>query len=326
MRFFLFLALFSSSAMAYVPTVESLFRHGSNPEVTTNAVAFNMIVKRVQGSGKEAPEASSLKSDRAEDYYKIYLAKNGPDSFKVSQARFKDSGFAETSIEQKSYYSNLSAYTFKPTTEDLEKGLFFALLHSLAMNNGSHVVNYLKTLDVPVKLNNELINREKIAYLASYKTYLSAVNKDRRTTMANPLRPEDPAAKDKVDTVMNEPMYTDTNQVKLWREDGEMAWLVSAGNFESVISFKDRDVQKFKYKSAAGDFEVSCKEYWLANGVHLFPRFMFVKSLSGDLYQIELTNLRHYSEKEAELVKRLSKWDQLLRGKASTDPRPEFLL
>lgn len=322
MRFFLFF-LVSFSAMAYVPTVESLFRHGSNPEVTSNAVAFNMIVKRVQGK-----EASPLKSDREMDYYKIYLAKNGHDSLKVSQARYKNDGFTDSGLEHKSYYSNISPYTFKPGPDQLEKGLFFALIHSVAMNNGSHVVNYLKTLDVPVKLNNEIINREKIAYLTNYKQYLASINKDReaRKNAVNPLRPEDASSRDKVDSVMNESMYTDTNQVRLWREEGEMSWVVSAGNFESVHSFHHRDVQKFKYKSAAGDFEVICKEYWLANGTHSFPRYMFVKTLSGDMFQIEFTNLRHYSEKEADLVKRLGNWDKILKGKASNDPRPEFLL
>lgn len=319
---FLFLFALSFSAMAYVPTVESLFRHGSNPEVTSNGVAFNMTVKRLQGGN------SALKSDREVDYYKMYLTKNGADAFKVSQARFKNDGFSDSALEHKAYYSNLSAYTFKPDPEHLEKGLFFSLLHSLAMNNGTHVINYLKTLDVPVKLNNEIINREKIAYLASYKQYLSSINKDRdlRKTAVNPLRPEDAASREKIENVMNESMYTDTNQVKLWREEGVMAWLVSAGNFESIHSFQHRDIQKFKYKSAAGDFEITCKDYWLANGTHSFPRFMFVKTLTGEMYQIEFTNLRHYTEKEADLVKRLGNWDKILKGKASNDPRPEFLL
>ena len=64
-------------------------------------------------------------------------------------------------------------------------------------------------MGVPVKLNNEIINREKVEYLAAYKQYLVAINKDRtsRKTETNPLRPEDATAREKAESVMNEPMY-----------------------------------------------------------------------------------------------------------------------
>jgi hypothetical protein len=45
----------------------------------------------------------------------------------------------------------------------------------MIFNDGVFLINYLKTLNVPVKLNNEIINRQKVEYLASYKQYLIAV-------------------------------------------------------------------------------------------------------------------------------------------------------
>jgi hypothetical protein len=56
------------------------------------------------------------------------------------------------------------------------------------------------------------------------------------------------------------------------------------------------------------------------------PRFILVKTFTGEQFQVEVTNLRHYLEREEDMVKRLKNWDQILKGKESTEARPEFLL
>jgi hypothetical protein len=53
---------------------------------------------------------------------------------------------------------------------------------------------------------------------------------------------------------------------------------------------------------------------------------MLIKTFNGQQYQVEITNVRHYIEKEDDLVRRLKNWDQVLKGKESTELRPEFLL
>ncbi len=325
----LFTVFFSLSAHAYVPTVESLFRHGSNPDLSANGVVMTLVVKKLQpGATDGAPSTdNSLLTEKAQDFYKIYFTRSG-ETLKVSQTRYNSPAFSENSLLHKTYYPNFSPYTMKPSVEGAEKGIFFGLLQSLALNNGSAILLYLKSLGVPVRLNNELINREKVELLADYKRYLLLTNKDKnaRKSEVNPLKPDDASARERAEAIMNEPMYIDTKQVKLSREDGQVAWAVNAGAFEAVVSYKQRDVQKVKYKSASGDFEIICKDYWLANGTHALPRFMLIKTFAGEQYQVEITNLRHYVEREEDLVKRLRNWDQILKGKESTDPRPEFLL
>jgi hypothetical protein len=326
------LALFFiiSTAEAYVPTVESLFRHGANPEVTANGQSVTLVVKKVLPGGnlgQSVNDVSLLKDEKAEDFYKIFFTKAG-DSLKVAQTRYSDSKFSETSLEHKTYHSNFSALSIKPSIEEAEKGIFFGLLHSLVLNDGSYLVNYLKSLGVPVKLNEEIINREKIDFLANYKRYLITISKDRnaRKTEINPMRPEDPTARSRADQIMADPMYVDTKNVKLARDEGWVAWVVNAGPFEAVASYRNREIQRIKYKSPAGEFEIVCKDYWLANGTHSLPRFILVKTLTGETYQVELVNLRHYVEKEDDMIKRLKNWDQILKGRASTDLRPVFLL
>lgn len=319
-----------SVAFAYIPTVESLLRHSSNSEINSNGVALTFMVKKIEAGTKNSGngDASLLADSKAEDFYKLFFTKINNDVMKVSQTRYANNSFSEGSLQEKIYYPNFSPYTIKGDSESSEKGVFQGVLRSIIFNDGTFLVNYLKSMGISVKLNNEIINREKVEYLAAYKQYLIAINKDRtiKKTETNPLRPEDPAAREKAERIMAEPMYVDQKQVKLSREDGNMAWLISANNFEAVVSYQEREIQKVKFKSQFGEFEILCKNYWLANGTHSVPRTMLIKDFKGETFQIEITNLRHYSEKEDDLIRRLKKWDALLKGKESLDPKPPFLL
>lgn len=325
-RFFLLTLLISTQAFAYVPTIESLFRHGSNADVTANGVSFTLALKKIAPG--EAGKAPGATEEKVEDYFKIFLSKTSGDNLKIAQARYTDNTFSESSLAHKIYYSTFSPYTLKPSVEQMEKGVFFALINSLAYNNGSHMVNYLKTLGVPVKLNSDLINREKIDYLASYKRYLVTINQNKalKKTETNPLRPEDAATRERVEAVMNESMYVDTKQVRLAKEEGEMSWFAEAGPFTAVFSYNTRDLLKLVFKSAAGEIEILCRNYGLLNGTHRFPRTMLIRDFSGDNYEVEVTDLRHYVERDDDIVRRLKKWDMILKGKESAIPRPNFLL
>lgn len=320
----------SLNAFSYVPTVESLFRHGSNPEITANGVSVAFVVKKIE-NGPQADgrsDESLFIKTKEEDFYKIFFTRMSSDVMKVAQTRYSNSTFSEASLTEKLYFPNFTSYTIKSTAEDSEKGIFHGLLRSLVFNDGAFLLNYIKSLGIPVKLNSEIINRQKVNLLANYKQYLFAINKDRtsKKTEVNPLRPDDAEARDKADTIMSEPMYVDQKHVKLSRENGDVAWLVNAGQFEAVVSYKNREIQKIKYKSQLGDYELICKDYWLANGTHGMPRYIIIRDYKGEMYQIEILGLRQYNEKEIDLINRLKKWDLILKGKQGTEPKQPFLL
>lgn len=324
-RFFLISSLvLSSVAHAYVPTIESLFRHGSNPEVTANEVAITFAIKRLI----PGEQTSVTNSPNGDDFFRIYLSRSGPETLKVAQARYRDANFSESSLEHKLFISSFTPFTLKASVEQMEKGIFYALLDSLAFNNGAHMVTYLKGLGVPVRLNSELINREKVEYLASYKRYLVTINQNRasKKTEVNPLRPEDAATRERVEAVMNESMYIDTKQVKLGKDAGNMAWFVDAGAFLANFAYESRDVNRIVFKSAAGELEIICRNYGLLNGTHRFPRTILIRDFTGESFQIEVTDLRHLVTKEDDIVRRIKKWDSILKGRESELPRPKFLL
>lgn len=326
MKFFASLFLFVSFAsQAYVPTVESLYRFGGNPEVTANAAVISFVVRKLD---TESPDETLLKEKKSEGYYRLYFTKSTGDALKIAQVHFKDSRFSDAGLDHKIYYPNFTPHTLRPTLDQMEKGLFLSLLHSMIFNNGSQMISYLAGLGVPVKHNNDIINREKVEYLASYKKYLKNISNNRaaRKTEINPLKPEDSAARERVDRIMGESMYVDTGHVKLAKEEGKPAWRVSAGAFESIHAYESRAVLRYKYKTDAGEFSVIPRDYWLATGTHLFPKTFEIRNFRGENFEIEIIDYRHFLDKEEDLVKRQKKWDQLLRTGMSTEPRPEFLL
>jgi hypothetical protein len=311
---FLVIIFISSFAHGYVPTVESLLRHGANPDVTVNGISFNLTVRKI-----ESPDEK--------EYYKIFFIRT-EDGLKAAQLRHSGPVFSDSTVDHKVSFSGVGAFTLKSSVENAEKGVFYGLLHSLAFNNGSYLINYLKSLEVPLKLNNEIINREKVELLADYKRYLVLINQDRsaRKSEVNPLYPTDPLAKERVNAIMASPMYTDTNQVKLSKVDGQMSWVIDAGSFHGVVAHDSRDIQSLTLKTIAGDLEIYCKDYWAVDGSHKIPRFLVLKTFSGIKYEVEITGARYQQDNEGDLQRRMRNWDKSVSEKDSNKLRPEFLL
>src|SRR5690606_7231815 len=97
-----FLSLFfvSSSVFGFVPTVESLFRHGSNPDVTADGVTLTLSVKRINQGEKtisNITDASLLSDEREEDFYKIYFAKKD-ETVRLVQVRYSNGEYSDKAI------------------------------------------------------------------------------------------------------------------------------------------------------------------------------------------------------------------------------------
>lgn len=318
-KFLFFLIFMMSSAVAYVPTVESLFRHGSNADISANGISLTMSLKKTDSDGKVLMDEN--------DFYKIFFTRT-TEGMRLSQTRYTNASFSETSLVNKAYISNYSGFSIPSNIESAEKGIFIGVLHAITHNNGVHLMNYLKNLGVPLKFNNEIINREKIEFLAGYKRYLAIIARDRsaKKTEVNPMQPSDPAARERAQIIMAESMYTDTKQVKLTQEDGNISWKIEAESFEAIFSNSERDLLKLKYKSALGEYEISFRDYWRANGIHTIPRYIDVKTFDGQRYQLEIMALRHFDDRDEDVQKRLRNWDQILKNRESSNPRPEFML
>ncbi len=114
--------LTSLHVFSYVPTVESLFRHGGNPEVASNAVVLNI---------KVSTEKKEENIGKVESFFKLYLSKSGTDAIKISQARYDSMGFIENEINHKYYNPNFSGTFLNGENPNVERGLFWTSLRSI---------------------------------------------------------------------------------------------------------------------------------------------------------------------------------------------------
>lgn len=323
MKFLVLLLVLTQSALAYVPTVESLFRNGSNPDISGNVAIVNLKVTKVDPSGIVQDEKNSNS-----EFYRIYYTKTSDDVLKLNQFKFPDQSFNEDDFVHRAYYSNFNAFTLANQRSAVEKSLFYGIMQSLVLQDGQFLVNYLKSLGLPVKLNKELINREKINLLAQYKQYLITINQDKeaRKTLENPLRPNDAEKREQVEKVMNESMYVDTHQVVLSKESGDMSWKINVGGLDASVSYDKRYLQRLNFKGESGDIEFIFKDYGLVNASHVLPKFILIRDFNGDNYQVEVLNLRYSSFSDAAFVKKLKEWDQKSKARNVEVLRPSFLL
>ncbi len=118
-RFLLLSLLVTTQALAYVPTIESLFRHGSNADVSSNGVSFTLSLKKIIPGEVGKPAVAT--EEKVDDYFRIFLNKTSGDNLKVAQARYTDKTFSESSLTHKIYFSTFSPYTLKPSVEQMEK-------------------------------------------------------------------------------------------------------------------------------------------------------------------------------------------------------------
>lgn len=323
MKYFLLLLFVTQLSWGYVPTVESLFRNGSNPDITGNVAILNFKISRMDPSGIIQDSSAFPKEN-----YQVYYVKFNDEVYKLNQFKYSGDSFNEKDIVHHSYYPNYNAFSFANQPNAVDKSLFYGILNSLVLQDGSFLVSYLKSLGLPLKLNKEIINREKIEYLAQYKQYLITFNQDReaRKTLENPLRPSDPAKREKVDSVMNESMYIDTQQVKLSKDSGEMSWKVSVGGFDASVSYNKRHLQKIVFKTQSGEIEFLFKDYGLVNANHVLPKQILIRDMHGENYQIEIVNLRYTNISENAYLRKLKEWDKTAREQSVEILRPGFML
>jgi hypothetical protein len=321
-KFYIALAclLVSISSNAYVPTVESLFRHGNNPDVTTNAIMVsakvtlaNQFLDKVEG----APTESAL-------WVRWIYNVTGTGKLKLTQLIYRSQAMVEASLVDKVYVAELSPQSFGTTPEASERGLFMGLMNSLLINDGSFMVEFLRQRGIPVQLNSEILNRDKRALLARYRTWLLKTKGGRVAGgEESPLAPTQ--GKEEVEALMSASMYLDTKQVTLARYEGEPAWQVKADIFDAWVSDASREVRQVALRTPTQESEFQCRDYILFNGTHSFPRQILVKGQHEQVWQIDIVGIKTFSESSADLLSRLRRYDQALMQRRETVVRPAFM-
>ncbi len=307
------------SAHAYVPTVESLFRHGANADVTSNALVVSAKVALVN------PYAEKIEQvDGSAIWVKWAYNITPQGKLKLTQLIYRAASMTEASLVDKSYIAELSPQAFAASPEMGERGLFISLMNSLLINDGSFMVDFLHNRGVNVRLNSDIINQDKRALLARYRAWLIRTKGGRDAgSDPSPLAPT--VDREKAEKIMASPMYADTQQVTLSRYQGEPAWQVKTETFDAWVSDASREVRQLVLRTGAVEVDIQCRDYLLYGGTHSFPRQIVVKGQQDQFWQIDVLGLKHFNESAAELLARLRAHDQVLLQRRETVAKPAFL-
>jgi hypothetical protein len=318
----LLMSLFISLPLyAYVPTVESLFRHGANPDVTANAILL---------SGKVSvynPFDEDVANGKTESLWVKWVYNiTQQNRLKLTQLVYRAPTMTEASLVYKSYVADLTPQYFNSSSSDIEKGLFFSMLNSLLINDGSFMVEFLRSKGVDVKLNQEIINHEKKSLMHRYKAWLIKNKGGRGATEDSPLTPASFADREKVDQVLSSSMYLDTKQVVLARHQGEPAWQVKADAFEAWINDEKRELRQMTFKNGTGETNIQLRDFIFFGGTNAMPRSILLKGLNDQYWQIEILGVKQFNETISDLLARLKRYDQILQHKQEVVARPAFML
>lgn len=311
------LSLACATAQAYVPTVEALFRHGANPDVTTNGLVLSASI-----SGYN-PYAEKTEAAAKQLWVKWIYNVTPQGKLRLTQLLYSAAAMTEASLLDKVYIGDLTPRSF--TANAAERGAFISLLNSQLINDGSFMVDFLQQMGIHVKLNSEIVNQEKVSLLHRHRLWLKNSRGGRAASEESPLAPSAPAERERVSKVMGSPMFLDTQQVSLTRFHGEPAWHISADGFEAYVDDAQREVRQLTLRRPGGDVEIVCRDAMLLNGTHRMPRQYIVKNGQDQYFQVNVLSLRHFSEGPNDFLTRLRRYDQLLGHKQEAIEKPGFL-
>jgi hypothetical protein len=321
-KFWLLLLMITpSKTFAYVPTIESLFRNGTNPDMSQNAAMITLKITPVNPLAEKGEQAQGQSV-----WVKLIYHLGGGGRIKLTQLTYPSSAITDTAADSKVFFSEMSPNSFDQSVEMSERGLFYSIMNSLVINDGAFITQFLKTRGINVALNYEILNKEKKQLLERHKAWLIKTKGGRQAEGEDsPLAPASGIEREKVNHIMALPMYASSGQIGLVRFEGEAAWNIKADAFEAWVGDSNRDIKQVTYKSSAGESEFVAKDYIKYNGTTPLPRLITFKNSKDLHFNIEPIGIRYFNESGQELVNRLKRYDKEVRAPRDSAIKPYFL-
>lgn len=257
--------LYSSFVFSYRPTVESLFRNGSNPEVEKPSTSYEFSLLK---EGKQSPYI-----------FKVFFseAPGGTELFQV----VRDG----TNTVLKTKTLNRLESDLRSVKD--EQAIFYAVLNSLLRNNSEVMIGVLKTKGVDVSYNRETVNPEKKVLLEKYRTFLERKKKNPNYSDENsPLFSKSKEEKAEVMKLYNESYYAEAEKALLIKEGDSIYWKVLKNNFEALFDHKSRKLQSLKFGEESSVVKMSFQNYFKIDGKHEVPKYIYV-NYKGEVYTLQ---------------------------------------
>lgn len=327
-----FLAFAAANAFAYTPTVESLFRNGSNGDIGQNTVSATFVLQKKETapnekSPEEAEENPSLiKKAPSVFTYKI-LFSNFAEKSSMVQVVYEGAVASAKSMSEAAYYPRVDFASLRLGKEQEEKKFFYALMASLLNNDGSLMVSFLNDIGAPVKFNTDRADREQLYYLDKYVKYLK-LEDDEREEKENPLEPKDPETAQKIQEVFKRPFLTASPYVKRVKEGDDFYWIVETEQAMAKFSHDDHKLLEMKVKTDNGTMSAKCFNYILFGQDMQFPELLVVKDLAGTEHLLTMRKISAFSDTSERFIERVGDFKKSLNEeqKREFESKPSLTL
>jgi len=307
--------LFTANSFAYKPTVESLFRNGSNGEIGQNTVVANFLLKRKVTEAQSSDE--TLKSLPNEFSYKLIFG-NEKKRPKMVQVNYAGPTISSSKMIDVSYYPAVSFSGLRLKNEDVEKKFFYSLMLSLVNNQGYLMVELLKDIGVGVQSNRERIDKEQLYYLGQYMNYLKTDTEEENKE--NPLAPENPEAQEKLKEIFKRPFLTPSSLVKRVKEGNEFFWEIRTDKIFARFSHDDHKLLEVELKTENGIINAKCFNYILYGKEMQFPEMVLLKDLNGDEYILNMKKVTNFTDQADNFIKRITEYKKSLQENETEKP------
>ncbi|EQC50054.1 hypothetical protein M899_3485 [Bacteriovorax sp. BSW11_IV] len=296
--------ILSFKITAAVPTAEGLLRNPNNNDITGNLILLNVSVLHTM-TGELSDEAAETTKKSSLGYYKFLLNNEERRSGEIIQGQYFNSSFSDREIARLDSYRNLGATL--QSDQIIERELFYSLMMMFAMNESKYMGNFIKKYSSDFKLNNEMLNREKVKLLDEYKKYLTMIKADPslKDHVKSPLAKEGEEEAKKIKEIMDSPTYDDNKNVELVKIGENFFWKVKFDNGEMMFSNEEHQLQQMTLNFGGKKINVYALEYLLFDGQHEMPKKIKIEMGDGNTYDVSILVYKDILSKNKTFSERL---------------------
>jgi hypothetical protein len=320
------LFIFSSNTFAYIPTVESLFRNGNNADIGNNTVVASFYITRMNKEGVgELTDGPPVKTA-----FKLVIGNDNEEKPKLVQLDFRNGVISDDTMNRIFFKQNFALNNLGLSEEQDEKKLFYSLISSLVLNKSKMMMNYIKTIDPNIQKNKELIDRDQLNLLNSYRSYLTKKNNEENIQeIENPLKPQADERKEYIKTTMSRSMLNETPMLKRVYKDGKFFWEINSEKIYAKFTNSDHQLKRLVITTANGKIELDLHHYILFGGGLEFPEIIYFKDLTGQMYEIKMMKMSQFKDNSASFFKRIKRYEQTIKESQNNSEeviKPPFVM
>ena len=309
MKLLILTSLVAILAHSYTPTIESLFRNGDNDSVIDATVSANFVISRVNNLQQGSETLQELPSIYS---YKFVFNNEEKRPSQFVQLTYNGNVISSSSLMGLKYFPQMTLNGLRLTGEDLEKKLFYSLMHSLINNDGSLMIDFLNAIGLSALKNTERVNRDQIQLISRYISFLKQKKEDpENKELKNPLEPEDPEERKLVRETLRKPFLTRSPFIQRVMKDKKIFYAIKNENVEIMFEAENHELVSIKVQTEQGTVEANLYNYLVYSTINRklkFPQLILLKDLQGNEYKLEMKKLRAYNENLDAFLKRLNQY------------------